>query len=89
MENLTNKELKHLIDTKQASYIEIKNILQKRVEVFTRVDVANMNIRVDLVKKQNEKDISLFIVLNNVYEHKDLCGVSISLPEKIRWFNKN
>lgn len=86
MEKLTNRELKNLLDANKVSYDEIRPILNKRIKVFTRTTAGNSIIRVDLVSKQNENDISLFKVLNGIYAHNELKTITLYLPEEIRWF---
>ena len=86
MENLTNREIKNLLDANKVSYEEIRPVLNKRIEVFTRVQTGNIILRLELVSKQNENDISLFHVLNGIYAHNELKNINLYLPEKIRWF---
>lgn len=82
---LSNRQIKSLLDSNKININEIKDTIYKRVSAYTRVDVANINLRVDLIPKQNEKDISLFVVLNNIYEYKELHKVSVYLPNKVLW----
>lgn len=89
MNNLTNREIKALLDNNQITYDYIKPILEERFKVFTRYQVGNGVYRVDLIQKQNDKDISLFRILNNVYEYKELHKVSVYFKDKIRWFKKD
>lgn len=89
MNSLTNREIKTLINNNQLNYKDIKPIIEERFKVFTRVQIGNAIYRIDLISKQNDKDISLFRVLNNVYEYKELSNISIYLKDDIRWFKKN
>ena len=82
---LSNRQIKSLLDSNKININEIKDTIYKRISAYTRVDVANINLRVDLIPKQNEKDISLFVVLNNIYEYKELHKVSVYLPNKVLW----
>lgn len=86
MENLTNREIKNLLDTNKISLDDIKPILNKRIKVFTRVQTGNIILRLELIQKQNENDISLFYVLKNVFAYNELKSINLYLPEKIIWF---
>lgn len=85
---MTNKEYKKMLDNKEIGTKELINILNERVKVFTRVTVGNSIIRVDLVPKQNDDDISLFLVLNNIYTYNELKLINIYFPDKIYWNKK-
>lgn len=85
---MTNKEYKKLLDNKKIDTKELINILDERVKVFTRVTVGNSIIRVDLVSKQNDDDVFLFIVLNNIYTYNELKNINIYFPKEVYWNKK-
>lgn len=88
MNNLSNREIKHLLDGEQVTYESIRPVIEERFKVFTRKEVGNANIRIDLISKTSDDDISLFRVLSRIYEYKELPSINIYLEGKIRWVKK-
>lgn len=85
LKTLNNLKLKKMVNNKEITENTFNEIIKERIEVFTRVASGNALLRVDLIKKQDEKDISLFKIVTGIYTYQELKEKSIYLPEKIKW----
>lgn len=85
LKNLDNKKLYRLFCEGYIDELDLKSIFKSRIKVFTRIQVGNAIIRVDLISKQNEDDRNFFMSLGKVYTYQDLSTISIKLSNNIIW----
>ncbi|MBC6695220.1 hypothetical protein H9L25_00310 [Terrisporobacter mayombei] len=85
LELMDNKSLYNLFLKGDIEESELKCIFRDRIKVFTRVNVGNINLRIDLISKQNEGDKNYFMALNKICTYNELSEMSIKLGENVTW----